>query len=188
MHTPHIIERAFQLAPEVSSVDEIRKALRQEGYANVDAHLARIAPRLRIDVADGSVDLAFASMDDFHPDRLVARLSALAAHPPTTPEPQPSASVIDVARDQTMNKGSDPNRLVSGTSLLDDMLDDVIPHPRRADELSAFVERAVAPHLVRPPDHATVVQEEAKQNQTVKLLRQVLHHARVQVWRDHRRR
>jgi hypothetical protein len=40
MHTPHIIERAFQLAPEVSSVDEIRKALRQEGYANVDAHLA----------------------------------------------------------------------------------------------------------------------------------------------------
>ena len=131
---------------------------------NVDAHLARIAPRLRIDVADGSVDLAFASMDDFHPDRLVARLSALAAHPPTAPEPQPSASGIDVARDQTMNKGSDPNRLVSGTSLLDDMLDDVIPQPRRADELSAFVERAVAPHLVRPPDHATVVQEEAKQN------------------------
>jgi hypothetical protein len=40
MHTPHIIERAFQLAPNVSSVDEIRKALRQEGYANVDAHLA----------------------------------------------------------------------------------------------------------------------------------------------------
>ena len=40
MHTTHIIERAFQLAPGVSSVEEIRKALRQEGYANVDAHLA----------------------------------------------------------------------------------------------------------------------------------------------------
>lgn len=40
MHTPHIIERAFQLAPDFTSVEEIRKALRQEGYSNVDAHLA----------------------------------------------------------------------------------------------------------------------------------------------------
>ena len=38
MHTPHIIERAFQLAPD-NSVEQIRKALRQEGYSNVDAHL-----------------------------------------------------------------------------------------------------------------------------------------------------
>jgi hypothetical protein len=40
MQNPHIIERAFQLAPTYSSVDEIRKVLRQEGYSNVDAHLA----------------------------------------------------------------------------------------------------------------------------------------------------
>ena len=40
MQSPHIIERAFQLAPCVSSVEEIRKTLRQEGYSNVDAHLA----------------------------------------------------------------------------------------------------------------------------------------------------
>ena len=40
MQTPNIIERAFQLAPGSSSVDEIRKALRHEGYSNVDAHLA----------------------------------------------------------------------------------------------------------------------------------------------------
>lgn len=40
MHVPDIIERAFQLAGGSASVDEIRKALRQEGYANVDAHLA----------------------------------------------------------------------------------------------------------------------------------------------------
>lgn len=39
MHSPHIIERAFELANSASSIDEIRKALRQEGYANVDAHL-----------------------------------------------------------------------------------------------------------------------------------------------------
>ena len=40
MQTANIIERAFQLAPAVSSIEEIRRALRQEGYSNVDAHLA----------------------------------------------------------------------------------------------------------------------------------------------------
>ena len=40
MHTQNIIERAFELARGSSSVEEIRKALRHEGYANVDAHLA----------------------------------------------------------------------------------------------------------------------------------------------------
>ena len=38
MRTQNIIERAFQLARD-SSIDEIRKVLRKEGYANVDAHL-----------------------------------------------------------------------------------------------------------------------------------------------------
>lgn len=35
-----IIERAYELAPECGTVDEIRAALRREGYSNVDAHLA----------------------------------------------------------------------------------------------------------------------------------------------------
>ena len=39
MQTQNIIERAFQLAPSASSIDQIRKILRQEGYSNVDAHL-----------------------------------------------------------------------------------------------------------------------------------------------------
>lgn len=39
MHPPHIVERAFQLAPDFSSLDEIRKVLRREGYSNVDAYL-----------------------------------------------------------------------------------------------------------------------------------------------------
>jgi hypothetical protein len=40
MQSPHIIQRAFELAPELCSVEEIRRALRSEGYSNVDAHLA----------------------------------------------------------------------------------------------------------------------------------------------------
>lgn len=40
MHSPSIIERAFQLARECSDLNAIRATLRKEGYANVDAHLA----------------------------------------------------------------------------------------------------------------------------------------------------
>ena len=34
-----IIERAFQLAKQLASVEEIRAQLRKEGYSSVDAHL-----------------------------------------------------------------------------------------------------------------------------------------------------
>lgn len=33
------IERAFQLARESTSLDEVKAKLRGEGYSNVDAHL-----------------------------------------------------------------------------------------------------------------------------------------------------
>ena len=39
MRTANIIERAFELASS-SSIEEVRKTLKQEGYSNVDAHLA----------------------------------------------------------------------------------------------------------------------------------------------------
>ena len=38
--TTNIIERAFQLAADATSVEEVRKMLRREGYASVDQHLA----------------------------------------------------------------------------------------------------------------------------------------------------
>lgn len=48
MHSPTIIERAFQLARSSSSIEDIRKALRSEGYSGVDAHLA--GPSIRSDL------------------------------------------------------------------------------------------------------------------------------------------
>jgi len=35
-----IIERAYELAPNCTTLEEIRIALRDEGYANVNAHMA----------------------------------------------------------------------------------------------------------------------------------------------------
>jgi len=34
------VERAFQLAPECMSLEELRRRLKKEGYSNVDEHLA----------------------------------------------------------------------------------------------------------------------------------------------------
>ena len=35
----NIIERAFQVAPECASLEEVRQRLRREGYLNVHAYL-----------------------------------------------------------------------------------------------------------------------------------------------------
>ena len=40
MQSTNVVERAFELARSSSTVEEVRKALRQEGYSNVDAHLS----------------------------------------------------------------------------------------------------------------------------------------------------
>ena len=48
MHDVNIIERAYQLAAESGSVDEVRRKLAQEGYLQVAAHLS--GPRIRADL------------------------------------------------------------------------------------------------------------------------------------------
>ena len=45
MQNENTVERAFQLALEAASIDEIKMRLRKEGYSNVDAHLG--GPQLR---------------------------------------------------------------------------------------------------------------------------------------------
>jgi hypothetical protein len=48
MHSPGIIERAFELARCSANIEEVRIALRREGYSNVDAHLA--GPTIKADL------------------------------------------------------------------------------------------------------------------------------------------
>ena len=40
MEDVSIIERAFQLAPECGSIDELKRKLAREGYFQVNAHLS----------------------------------------------------------------------------------------------------------------------------------------------------
>jgi tRNA G26 N,N-dimethylase Trm1 len=48
MHPSDIIERAFELARQSTTIEEVRNALRREGYSNVDAHLA--GPTIKADL------------------------------------------------------------------------------------------------------------------------------------------
>lgn len=48
MDAPNIIERAFELARSSTTIEEVRNALRREGYSNVDAHLA--GPTIKSDL------------------------------------------------------------------------------------------------------------------------------------------
>lgn len=147
---------------------------------DLDDHLARIAPRLRVTIDDAPIDLAFTSMDDFLPDRLVARMSSLdRAAPSGSPTPAAISPPMGVE-----SHAPDPGRIVSGASLLDDMLADVSEAPvrptRRTDELSAFVERAVTPHLVHAPDAETSARAATEHAATTRRIRRVLHEPRVQ--------
>jgi hypothetical protein len=48
MNHPGIIERAFELAHGATTVADVRKALKSEGYSHVDAHLS--GPAIRADL------------------------------------------------------------------------------------------------------------------------------------------
>ena len=45
---PNIIERAYQLAEQSETIDEVRKQLSEEGYMQVEAHLG--GPKIRADL------------------------------------------------------------------------------------------------------------------------------------------
>lgn len=171
---------------------------------DLDAHLARLAPRVRVALGNEEADLTFASMDDFHPDRLAVRLRDVRAEgrapaSPATPDEgveSPGASAGDSSAPT-----ADVARALSGGSLLDAMLgesNEASPDAPGAatkqsgrrgshDELSAFVERAVAPHLIRP-DAKAEASAAASQADLARRLRLVLHDPRVQAleaaWRS----
>jgi type VI secretion system protein ImpC len=172
-----------------SSASPSNEPPRRVDRDDLDSHLARIAPRLRIEIGNDELNLAFTSLDDFHPDQLAARVATLAASPATNRESRPSLASPDTSAER---QRPDIARAVSGGSLLDDMLEDVgsattSEERRPSNELSAFIDRAVEPHLVRADPDAEARAETARRDVSA-MLRRVLHHPDVQAveasWRS----
>jgi len=69
---PHIIERAFQLAEQCGSLDQVRRQLISEGYLHVESHLQ--GAQIRRDIKSR-----------LHPElRSIAKAQKLAQRKPST--------------------------------------------------------------------------------------------------------
>jgi type VI secretion system protein ImpC len=159
---------------------------------NVDELIARVAPELHTTAggSGGPPIVAFAGLEDFHPDRLYARLPRFRALEDTPARAaRAPASASDIRRERTRESGrAAASRGAAPASLLDQILGDApLPPggaaalPSRAepptsaagagargaggsDPVAEFARRAVAPYVVRdtsPADAELVAETEA---------------------------
>ncbi|MDP2367929.1 type VI secretion system contractile sheath domain-containing protein [Rhodoferax sp.] len=179
-------------------------------FDSVDALLARLAPRLHLPLGPngGTIDIAFRTLDDFHPDALFDRLevfSALAGvrqrllSPATfadaaaqlMQEPTQATAPVGMPRMATQagtaSSGltlpsdarlSDFARLVGGPAL---------PAPGPASPIDALLRHVVAPHVQPATDPRRDDLVASVDASLADLMRSVLHHPQFQalesLWR-----
>lgn len=155
---------------------------------NLDDVLSALQPTVRLPLgpeASADVEIAFRSLDDFHPDALLRRVpllrgllelrqqaqqGRLPGAPPTSGPAEPSAAVT-----------APP----AGGSVLDMILAEApasvsAATPPSPDDLHAWLRATVAPHL-SPPDDPSQAAVVARIDETAALaLRVVLHHPAFQ--------
>ncbi|MGH9629281.1 MAG: type VI secretion system contractile sheath domain-containing protein [Bryobacteraceae bacterium] len=134
---------------------------------NYDEVLARVKPELWLSAGQGdpfALRLRFSELDDFHPDRIFETLDLFQALRQTRERLSDPGTFKQTATDLQSWTASPPRtepaprpeELISGGSLLDQMIEDsgaaTAPARRPADELQAFIQRIVAPHLTPRPD------------------------------------
>lgn len=160
---------------------------------NLDDVIARLAPTLMIEPSSGSepIEVRFASVDDFHPDSLFQRLPVFRALRDAGSRAMAVAS-----------SGTDRPAAATPAGVLDAILGDVpappggatvaapaSPASREPDSgLSAFVARAVAPHIVRQPGESELAAQARSNEAIAAAMRALLHHRHFQaleaLWRD----
>ena len=165
-------------APDGSRGGLTRRRAWRVDRDDLDAAIAAIAPRVSLALEPNAppLTITFASIEDFHPDRLAERvplllkLRELRAEAAAPGRPRPAAPA------PVENRRADSAALgLSSGSLLDRIVDnasgeeDPTQHIRGTapqDELSTFVDRAVRPH--------TVASTSAEQREVVAKIDEVL--------------
>jgi type VI secretion system protein ImpC len=167
---------------------------------NFDQVLTRFAPRLDIPLGsdDGArLTLRFATLDDFHPDRLYATLpifDAVREMRERLADPAVFARIADARKPRTPARPAEssgpPSRIAS--NLLDEIVggssgSEMRPAPRK-DDLQEFIDRAVEPHLVPRADPGQQELLEQLDAATSAGMRAILHHPDFQaleaLWRS----
>lgn len=117
----------------------------------LDAVLARLAPRLSLDAGE----LAFATLDDFHPDALHARLPLFRAlHEARS---RPAGDLLGGLLGRTASAVSVAGAATSTTGI------------------AAFIDRVVAPHVVAAPSAQDQGQRSALDAAMAEAMRAILH-------------
>ena len=162
---------------------------------NFDEVLAQMAPELEIDVAAGDmtrIRVRFGELEDFHPDRLYERLPLFRSLADAPPGP----AMLNPA---TEHRRSEPPRGApelegGGGSSTRGLLEQIVEESSAVsqltpsgDDLHAFIQRAMAPHLVPNPDPQQM-ERRARVAATAGLwMRRILHHPDFQaleaLWR-----
>jgi type VI secretion system protein ImpC len=160
---------------------------------NFDQVLARIRPELELGEHGRGIVLRFRELEDFHPDRIYEQAAGFGklretrrklGDPDTFAEAAATVKSWSVAPAQAAIAPSPAPRpdmaALSGGSLLDNILEETEAAPaqavRKPDELRAFIDRAVAPHLTPRQDPQLpelVAQVDAA---AARLMRAILHH------------
>ena len=152
---------------------------------NLDEVIAHWRPTLRLALPDGSpAVLQFETLDDFHPDKLYGRLPVFVRLRELRAALANRASVPGPASPSRSTPPT-PEQLVNPGSLLDEIVGGA---PPGVEDLQAFIQRIVAPHVVpelAPEQAALVAQLDGVSGM---VLRFVLHHPALQalesLWRS----
>lgn len=163
---------------------------------DLDQVMKEIGPALRLTLADGdSLLIRFASLDDFHPDRLFERLPLFQALRDLR-QRLSNASTFKAAAAELAGGSAPPQsgKRMSGGSLLGDILDEASPPDveetlaEAGGDLHGFIQRVLKPHLIPNPDprqSEMVAQVDAAASST---LRSILHSPAYQalesLWRS----
>jgi type VI secretion system protein ImpC len=134
---------------------------------NVDDVLASLQPALNV----SGVEMKFAELDDFHPDRLYRRLDVFQKlreerHRPISPPASLSRPVPRRAPD------------LGGGSLLDSLIDEAneeVAAPQATGDLADFIKKVMAPHLVPREDPRQKAQEAHADSVASVAMRTLLH-------------
>ena len=136
---------------------------------NFDAVLARVEPKLALALASTKVDLTFGALDDFHPDRLFARVSAVRD---ATPASAPSIAAAPASENAPAESDEQTlQRLLGGTPARSGPAS-----PTKPDHIRELIAQAVAPHIVAPPAPGAAQTAAALDTARTAQMRALLHH------------
>ncbi len=155
----------------------------------MDEVMEKMKVKVRLASAGSTLDIAFSSLDDFHPDHLLNRIGIFQALKDVRKklgDPRTFNTAVKVFQELTGTSGtkagpgtdrekSEPK----GGSLLDEMIGQAVNStnkPASGSDLDAFVQAVVRPHLVAGQDPEQARLTAALDRSISELVAEVMHH------------